>query len=244
MNTLDPTKPYRIRISSRAQHVRLYLRPHQGLEVVVPERFNLALIPGIVEKHRRWIERTTRRLNLQAAQAPLVQSAESVDRLQLGALDEIWNIEFKPVAATRHTLRATRDRHLLLSCDCSDRQSVQTLLGMWLRRYARRRLLPWLTQISAQTKLPFRRVSIRGQKTLWGSCSSKADISLNYKLLFLSPPLVEYVLVHELCHTRHLNHSRRFWRLVESHLPDFRDSEKRLKTAWTHVPAWLETKES
>jgi hypothetical protein len=234
--------PYHIRISQKARHVRLYIRPHEGLEVVVPARFNLALIPEIVQKHQRWIERTSRRLNLQAAQVPVVQIAESIDRLPLSAVDEIWDLEFKSVVAHRPTLRATRDRRLLLSCAGEDREIIQTLMGIWLRRYARQRLVPWLTQISAQTRLPFRKVSIRGQKTLWGSCSSKADISLNYKLLFLPPPLVEYVLIHELCHTRHLNHSKRFWRLIGTHLPDYRDSERGLKSGWTHVPAWLEAR--
>jgi hypothetical protein len=235
-----PPPSYQIRVSKKARHVRLYIRPHAGLEVVVPARFNLALIPEIVQKHQRWIERTSRRLNLQATQLPAAQTTGSIERLPLSALDEVWDLEFKPVATSRPSLRATRDRRLLFSCASDDRELIQTLLGAWLRRYARQRLVPWLTQISTQTRLPFRRVSIRGQRTLWGSCSAKADISLNYKLLFLPAPLVEYVLGHELCHTRHLNHSKRFWRLVGTHLPDYRDTERQLKSAWTQVPTWLE----
>jgi predicted metal-dependent hydrolase len=62
---------------------------------------------------------------------------------------------------------------------------------------------------------------VRGQKTCWGSHSSTGTISINYCLLFLEPALVRYLMVHELCHARHMNHSRRFWRAVGLHEPDY-----------------------
>jgi hypothetical protein len=101
-------------------------------------------------------------------------------------------------------------------------------------------LIPWLRQTSQEIKLPFNRAAVRGQKTLWASCSSKSNISLNFKLLFLPPHLVRYVFIHELCHTIHLNHSRKFWALVAEKEPNYRQYDAELNKAWVYIPEWLE----
>lgn len=105
-------------------------------------------------------------------------------------------------------------------------------------REARARLVPRVQALSLALGLAYRRVSLRCQKTRWGSCSRDGAISLNARLLFLPPELVEYVLIHELCHLAHLNHSKRFWALVARHCPDFRARDRRLRGMWAHVPRW------
>ena len=76
------------------------------------------------------------------------------------------------------------------------------------------------------------------QRTRWGSCSAQGTISLNASLLFVEPAVTGYLLVHELSHLRHLNHSRSFWRLVERFEPDYRRLDRALSESWTRVPAW------
>lgn len=73
------------------------------------------------------------------------------------------------------------------------------------------------------------RISMRNQKTRWGSCSSDGNLNFNCRLLFVPPELVDYVVVHELAHRRHMNHSPAFWQEVERYLPDYRDRRERLK---------------
>ncbi|MFC1720949.1 M48 family metallopeptidase [Patescibacteria group bacterium] len=75
----------------------------------------------------------------------------------------------------------------------------------------------------------FNRISVKNQKTRWGSCSGKKNLNFNYKIVFLSQKLQDYIIVHELCHLKEMNHSRKFWIQVESILPDYKAMRKDLK---------------
>ena len=75
----------------------------------------------------------------------------------------------------------------------------------------------------------YRNITIREQKTRWGSCSSEKNLNFNWKLILLAPELLDYVVVHELAHRREMNHSKNFWKIVEAELPDYRERRRRLK---------------
>lgn len=73
------------------------------------------------------------------------------------------------------------------------------------------------------------RIFIRNQQTCWGSCSGKKNLNFNYKIIYLSEDLCDYVIVHELCHLGELNHSEKFWELVKKTVPDYRVRRKKLR---------------
>jgi predicted metal-dependent hydrolase len=87
--------------------------------------------------------------------------------------------------------------------------------------------------------MPLRGLLVKNQRTRWASCSAKKNLSLNTKLLFLSPDLVRYVLIHELCHTVYMDHSKEFWRFVASHEPGYKALDQALREAWKTVPDWM-----
>jgi len=98
--------------------------------------------------------------------------------------------------------------------------------------------VPWLDELSALAELPYGAISVRGQRTRWASCSSRGNINLNYRLLFLHPDVVRYILNHELCHTVHLNHSRSFWSLLATLEPDYKVFNDQAKKGMEEVPGW------
>jgi predicted metal-dependent hydrolase len=83
------------------------------------------------------------------------------------------------------------------------------------------------------------RLQIRCQRTRWGSCSRRGTISLNVCLLFQTPEVLRYLMIHELAHLRHMNHSARFWSDVARHEPDWRALDRELLQGWRRVPSWM-----
>ena len=98
-----------------------------------------------------------------------------------------------------------------------------------LRAQAARELPPQLLALAEQHGLEVTRVSIRNQRSRWGSCSPRGHVALNYRLVLMPPAVREYILIHELMHLRQQNHSIRLWRLVEAACPAFREAERWLK---------------
>jgi predicted metal-dependent hydrolase len=230
--------PYTIRESARARHVNLKISIDGGLEVVIPRGFNRKRVPAILQKKQAWIKRATKRL---AERRKLLEAEPALpEQISLGAIGETWQVEYRSTASTRVTVTEKAGQRLVLNGAVDKVDLCQAALRQWTARKARQHLVLWLRKISEEEKLPFDKVTIRGQKTRWGSCSARKTISLNYKLLFLTPALVRYVLIHELCHTKYLNHSKKFWALVGEKEPDYKQLKADLRAAWRCLPGWID----
>jgi len=226
--------PYSLRESQRARQVRLKISPYKGLEIIVPSGFDQNLLPRILCRHRAWIEDKLDEFALQERPALSIP-----ERIHLPAVAEEWSVMM--AKGSQPHLSEEGNRQLRLTGVAGDLNGTRTLLRHWLMIKAERELVPRLHALGRETGLSFSALTIRGQKSRWGSCSSQNRISLNFKLLFLPQTLVRHVLIHELCHTVHLNHSQRFWDLVERFDPDCRQLRQELRDAWRHIPDWLES---
>ena len=235
-----PLPDYQVRESTRARHVSLRVSYQGKLEVVVPPGFNPEEIPDILEKRRSWITKTLRRIEKQRDALPAEHEAEKPSSLTLQACGETWQVIYKEARGATVALTQSNPQELTLRGGLEDTATCLDLLRRWLQRKARADLTPWLQRLSQQCDLAYSRMSVRGQTSRWGSCSSHQSISLNYKLLFLPSSLVDYVLIHELCHTVHMNHSKAFWQLVKQYYPECDRAKADLKQAWQHVPQWID----
>ncbi len=235
-----PLPDYQVRESQRARHVSLKVSFQGELEVVVPPGFNETEIPSIVERRRGWITKTLERIETQRATLPAAHDVDKPTELELRSLNEVWQVVYKVTRDSTVALTQSNPQELTLRGPIEDDVACRELLRNWLQRKARVELAPWLQQLSQRCDLAYSRMSVRGQSTRWGSCSSKQSISLNYKLLFLPPTLVDYVLIHELCHTVHMNHSKVFWQLVRQYYPELDQAKAELKKGWHFVPHWVD----
>jgi len=95
---------------------------------------------------------------------------------------------------------------------------------------ARELVLRRISHFNSFYRASFSKVVIRNQKSRWGSCSRSGTLSFNYRLVFLPPHLVDYIVVHELCHLHEMNHSKRFWALVGRIVPDHLNCRKEIRT--------------
>jgi hypothetical protein len=229
---------YQLRVSVRARNVRLCVTVQKGLEVVVPRGYDIRNVPHILERSKRWIQAALGRVESQRQARAAMPPWQLPLQVALQADGTVWQVEGKKTGARRVSVREPAAGRIRVSGPIEDEASCRNALTRWLMRQTRYSLIPRLQEISMRTGLKYQRALVRRQTTRWASCSARRTISLNAKLLFLPPELVDYVLVHELCHLDEMNHSKRFWALVRRHHPDFRRHNGQLRELWRSIPRW------
>lgn len=133
----------------------------------------------------------------------------------------------KSLAEKKEWIRASYERALahpprLLTQGGEDEYQV-------MKEIAREKITERVLLYAERYGVSYKGISIRNQKSRFGSCSASGHLSFNYRLIFLPPALLDYVVVHEVCHLRELNHSPRFWALVAEAVPDFQDKKRNLQ---------------
>lgn len=224
--------PYQIRVSKRAKRLNLKVSADKGVQLTITPSTSKKAALAFLAQHVAWVERN----------AHIWQQYQSVvclpEEIILPVLEQQWQLqyEYNPMYKRNRLLQSANQ---LTYIGCEDNTVVISKLKDWLKRTARQYLTVRINQLSLHTNLPFAALSFRQQKTVWGSCSYQKNISLNSKLIFLPTALIDYVLVHELVHTQHLNHGKRFWAGVATHLPDYKIRVKQLRQADSFIPAWF-----
>lgn len=234
VNINTNTLPYTVRLSDRAKRLQIKVGHAGNVEIVVPKRMRQVDIHELLDEHREWITRARKRLLQSRAGRPHL--IEPVPRkIELTALNESWTVVRRPGAlpgiAIHENLRQL-DLHFATNEEAKD------LLRKWLHKRARSILNPWLQTVADRHGFVINKIFVKCQKSRWGSCSSQKNININRNLLFLPAELVEYLFVHELCHTKYLNHSARFWSLVSSIEPKYEKYEAHLNRAHGYIPLW------
>lgn len=261
MERSDDLPEHSIRFSRKAKRVVLRVVPGKGLEVVIPESSAKGLaasfVPALLRRNKAWIDKATARLARAARDKEA--GSEATDRLFLNGGSECVLLEYEPWPANRRPRPRLREYPAgmnaaphaapggephaaplrLLRLTGGGRADYLALLRRWVKEEAAARFGPRIRGLSLTHNLPFAGLSFRFQKSRWGSCSARGNISLNASLLFLPDGLSEYILLHELCHTRHLNHSESYWKLVFSFDPEALEKDARIRRAWRFVPGWL-----
>jgi predicted metal-dependent hydrolase len=204
---------YTVRRSARARRVRVNVHADSGVEVVLPARAPERVAAATVEELRPWIER-----RLEEAHAALARIAARAGTLPY--LDTV--LELVPQQERR---RVHRDgRRLLVPVG-----DARPALERFYRRAARAEIAARLDRASASAGLSYTALDIRGQRTRWASCSASGRMSFNWRLLLAPERVLDYVVWHEVCHLELLDHSPRFWGLLERRWPSYREEREWLR---------------
>jgi predicted metal-dependent hydrolase len=205
--------PYTVRRSSRARRVRVNVHAHAEVEVVLPVRVPERAAAAAVLELRPWIER-----RLGEAQEALARVAARAGTVPyLGA-------ELALVPEAGRTRVHRKDERLLVP-DGDPRPALER----YYRRAARAEIAPRLDRATALAGSSYRDLSIRAQRTRWASCSADGAMSFNWRLLLAPPHVLDYVVWHEVCHLQILDHSPRFWALLERRWPQWREDREWLR---------------
>ena len=218
---------FRLREHARVKVVRIAASRQAGMVVTIPRGFDRSRIPAILDRKRAWTEEALRRYPMKPA------PYQPPQHIALLAFGEEWTVQYE-TGNPKHVTLSRRGDRLLHVTGALDRPNVvHAMLRRWLVIESRRRLVPWLLQVAGELGFAVNRVSVRAQRTIWGSCSSRNSISLNARLLLIPPDLVRYVFIHELMHMRHRNHSPAFWQDIAVYVADFREKRAELKRLWS-----------
>lgn len=230
---------YSVRVSPRARYLRLRVTVDKGLEVVIPRGYDQRRIPTVLSTNQGWVQTALRRVERVRRLRP-PEGADSIPtQIALPSVGRVWHVETETTSSRQVKVIELGDDRLKLCGRVEDAALCQSALQRWLLRQAHEILIPWLGEVSRETGIPFVRTALRKQKTRWGSCSTRGTISLNVKLLLVEPDLVRYILIHELCHVRHMNHSKRYWKLVSCYYAPYKEAHRRLDVAWRTMPRWV-----
>ncbi|MHB8255982.1 MAG: M48 family metallopeptidase [Acidiferrobacterales bacterium] len=221
---------YTLRLSPRRATICVQILPGGEVRVAAPAAVRRAHIDSFLRGHWRWIR---------SKQQALRQYMPAPPRMPFGEGAQLPLLGEKLILRQRLT---TGSRPEVVRCgselvvSAATPAQVPELIVSWYRNAARCQVSQRIGHFAALVGRSPARLSIRGQKTRWGSCSALGTISINWRLMQASAEILDYVIVHELCHLLHRNHSPRFWREVGRILPDYMRLRCELRTFGLNLP--------
>ncbi len=204
---------YRYRFSKKAKYLQLRISKQQ-LELIIPHRVSFAEGERFLSRKLDWVSKHAYLFHPEKKH--YLFGKEISLKIQSDLFLGKYRVSFQ-------------NNVLIFSVPQSNTFTSDELYEKYLRHVAKKFLLQRAGELSMKYGFSPKHISVRGQQTRWGSCSRRGNISLNYNLLKFYKEVIDYVIIHELCHLRQLNHSRKFWNEVKTILPDYKRLQKELK---------------
>lgn len=220
---------YRIIISNR-KTISLIIDPEKGLLVRAPERVTYRQIEQIVREKSNWIIRKQEEIKRIRSEV----EKEFVAGEKLPFQGEIYEIEVMESGEIKSVTVSLEDGIFLIKVPHdlkgdNRKEEIKRRLVEWYKKEARSKYKERVEHYRKKLGVSYNKIFIRDQKTRWGSCSSKGNLNFNWRLIMAPLSIMDYIVVHELVHLIHPNHSRDFWKLVESVIPDYKEKKQWLR---------------
>lgn len=221
------TIEYEVTYTDRST-LAIHVHPDTHVTVEAPLNTDMMLIEARVLKRAAWILRRRRDFERYSFDQPPREYVSGETHYYLGRQ---YRLKVLQSATSRESARMSRGRILVHVQDTQNHERVKHLLEQWYRKQAKRvfreRLDEWYPK-AARFDIAYPEITVRRMKSRWGSCTPAGKITLNLKLIQLPKTCIDYVIVHELCHRKHPDHSPSFYTLLTRIMPDWRERRQRL----------------
>ena len=223
----ETTIEYQLKYAAR-HTLEISVHPDLRVTVTAPQDTAIEAIQAKVRKRADWILRQQRDFALYLPQIPPRQYISGETHRYLGKQYRLKVIE----DSDTEWVKLERGYIVVRTIDKADTTHIKELVDAWYLRQARRvfheRMRLLLPRFGGRYDLPEFQLRIRALQARWGSCTEAGTITLNLKLIQVTKPCIDYVIVHELCHLIEHNHSKRFYALLDRILPDWRERRQKL----------------
>jgi predicted metal-dependent hydrolase len=222
---------YRIRRSHRVANARIVVKPGQ-VEIVAPLQIPEHKLHKFVEAKQQWVTQALKKMEASSPQQSSFVPAEYKSGVNITYQGSVYPLTVMPTKLKRVKIEFTNGYTVYvpetLSSDDYSHQIKEALIR-WMKKQTKQ-LVEQIVEIHAAKKQLFpRTITIKTQTSRWGSCGIHNDININWLLIMAPSEVLEYVVVHELCHIKVKNHSSQFWSLVAEHMPDYQNRRNWLK---------------
>lgn len=208
--------PFTIRKNARARRVWIKMEDQAGLVLVLPRWASTSRATEFLRRHQDWVlNRLAEREDRLAKAGPPLGTGRTV--VYRG---RPLSLKVRNCACSAPLVEWHRD-HLLVQVPRNDESPLGPILEASFRARAKEIFLRRVASLAEQIAVRPKRVEVRDQKTRWGACTGRGTLTFNWRLVLAPPAVLDYVVIHELCHLRHPNHGWRFWELVASFCPSF-----------------------
>jgi predicted metal-dependent hydrolase len=213
---------YTVQTHAKARSLKIKIMPDGSVVVVRPKwGFFLKSIDQFVQENSEWIEK-----NQQKMLAHRKSSPQSTDEIMVFGKTYKKVIHFSGKNKIGVCIVGD-EMHINPVSDTP--ASIRKSIDSFLKTTAEKYVVPRTHQLAKIMNIHFRDITLRCQKTRWGSCSSAGNLNFNWQLVHSPPAVIDYVIIHELAHRKEMNHSARFWEIVRKHDPEYQKHRGWLK---------------
>lgn len=214
---------YSIRKSKRAKRINMKIDVNKGLEVIYPIGINQPTASEILQQNQAWVLATLDKMQSRKDSQVQRRYAQGEIFRYLGEDKHLNLIEKSHGKRISVTLADdTLDVSLPPNVNKNDTEAIRDAIEKFYRKQAKGYLGQRTQDIADKLGFDYNRITIKHQKTRWGSCSTNKNLNFNLRLMMAPPDGIDYIIIHELCHLVHMNHSKAFWNLVASYCPEYK----------------------
>lgn len=208
---------YQLKRNSKSSRLSISLKTNGEIIVTAPKLIPKFFIDKFVKDNQTWIKKQKQKIK---------NKLKFIDEKSIYIFGKKYSIEFKetlgPSKVTTRANKLTIELHKTTQPNNFNPNNPPTVLTRFLKNTAQHYILNRTNLLANKMNLTYKKISFKTQKTRWGSCSSAGNLNFNLKLIHFEPKIIDYVIIHELSHLEHMNHSKNFWQLVEKYDPEYR----------------------